>query len=105
MNRFLANQMLSCYLKAASMFDGQGVEENQQLAISIKKNLCDTQRDEYFNHTRGYVCDGLAGDYASLGNLSLAKQYYIKACDLGYEKACTHYEILDKFEELQEKSR
>ena len=91
------NILLLCNNKAVSMFHGQGTRQNQTEAIKIVKNICDTtKRHELLNGAIGMGCKYVGNMYADLQNLSLAKEYYGKACDLGDDEACEKYRILNQ---------
>lgn len=94
---FYTNILSLCNNKAVSMFHGQGTRQNQTEAIKIIKNICDTtKRHELLNGAIGMGCKYVGNMYADLQNLSLAKEYYGKACDLGDDEACGKYRILNQ---------
>lgn len=88
-------KMESCSMKASMMFDGEGTRQNQTEAVKIVKNICDS-KEQFSNDTRIIACFNTGIDYGKLNNLSLSKAYFGKACDLGDDRACNEYKILNE---------
>lgn len=78
--------MKSCHNAAVLYEKGLGVEQDNQKAFILYNTAC----EGYFPQS----CRNLGLIYQGKLKLSLAKEYFKKACDYGYDKSCAEYASL-----------
>ena len=75
----------ACYNFGQAAYRGQGMDTNITLSVQYFDLGC--------NYREAYACDTLAGivfraEGGTLPDIKLAKEYFVRACDLGLKSSC-----------------
>ena len=109
-----ANDVFSCGMLASMYIEGEGTRQNYFKAVELYQKACnmkiannaDNKEARKFQgmscdilgqcYEKGKVCYENGKGQGAKQNLSIAKQYYGKACDLGNQQGCDNYKMLNQ---------